>query len=271
MLARLARFVRHHRHAEEVAAEAIGLNLLWTILRSAGLIGAGFAIAAVTSTSNPAPPRVPVPARLALETPIQKQLVRFAHRYGPGSGIVYVWGGNGPFGFDCSGYVNFVYRKVGIVVPRDSRSQWTSLAGADVRKGRERPGDAVYFTGSLSGANAGPPPGHVGLYVGGGKFIEYYSTGKPAKVASLRDAADYMGAKRWWQPITVQKRHAHLVFWFARYFHVKIANASKRWVTFKPWRGRGRFAQARRARMVRWAHHHGHGTAGNRLHLGVRF
>lgn len=272
MLRRLHGFLYRHKQAEEVAAEAIALDLLWWILRRAGLVGATLAIAAVTTMSSTPPARVAVPQRLALETPTQKQLVRFARRYGPGSGIVYVWGGDGPFGFDCSGYVNYLYRRVGITIPRDSRSQWTSLAGRDIRKGRERPGDAVYFTGSLTGANAGPPPGHVGLYIGGGRFIEYYSSGRPAKVAYLRDAGDYMGAKRWWQPITVEKRRAHLVFWFARRFHVRIAAASGRTVTFKPWRGKGRIPAWRYRTIVRWlAHHPPSRAGGNPRHLKVRF
>lgn len=274
MLRRAVAFVRRHRHAEEVAGEAIALNVLYRLLAIAGVsFGAGFAAAAITTTATiSAPPaRVPVPHRFALETPVQKQLVRFAHRYGPGSGIVYVWGGSGPFGFDCSGFAYYIHRRVDITIPRDSRSQWTSLQGRDVRKGHEKPGDVVYFDGSRSGVNAGPPPGHEGVYVGGGRFIEYYSTGRPAKIVRLRDESGYMGAKQWWHPTTVRKRHAHTIFWIARYFHVRIASAAARTVTFKPWRGHGRMSRPRFQRILRWAHHHGHRIGGDRRHLSVRF
>lgn len=271
MLRRLKSFVRRHRHAEEVAGEAIGLDLVWILLRYAGVFGAGIAIAAVASTSSPAPARVPVPQRLALETPTQKQLVRFAHRYGPGSGIVYVWGGSSPFGFDCSGFAYYIHRRVGITIPRDSRSQWTSLAGRDIRKGHEQPGDVVYFDGSRSGANSGPPPGHEGVYIGHGKFIEYYSSGLPARVSLLKYEPGYMGAKQWWQPLTVQKTHAHLIFWVARYFHIRIANAAGRWVTFEPWRGRGHIPSRRYRRILRWLQHNHHRRAGNPRHLRIRF
>lgn len=270
MLHRLTSFLRRHERAEETIGTSIALNLLWRVLFASGLVGAGYAAAAITGTA-PRPIRVPVPHKLVLETATQHELVRFARRYGPGSGIVYVWGGDGPFGFDCSGYVNYLYRRAGISIPRDSRSQWTSLTGVDVRKGHEQPGDAVYFHGSTTGANAGPPPGHVGLYIGGGRFIEYYSSGRPAKVALLRDATDYMGAKRWWQPVTVEKRHAHAIEWTARHFHVKIGSAHDRWVTFRPWRGHGRLARARFRRLTRWAHRNGHRTAGNRRHLALRY
>lgn len=271
MLRRFKGFLRRHRRAEETAGVSIGLNLLWAGLRYAGVIGATAAIASVASTSSAPAPRVAVPAKLALETHTQKQLVRFARRYGPGSGIVYLWGGSGPFGFDCSGYAYYIHQRVGITIPRDSRSQWTSLEGSDVRKGHEKPGDVVYFDGSRFGVNAGPPPGHEGVYIGAGKFIEYYSTGHPAKVVTLRDEPGYMGAKRWWKPTTVQKRHAHTIFWAARYFHVKISNAANRWATFKPWRGHGRMSQPRFRRIIRWAHHEHHATSGNRRHLAVRF
>jgi len=273
MLRRPLAFFRRHRHAEEVAGEAIGLNLLWTVLRVAGVFGAGWAAAAITTASSPPPARVAVPQRLALETPTQRAIVRTALRYGPGSGLVYVWGGASPFGgFDCSGYVFYVHGRQGIRIPRDSRGQWTSVQGLDVRKGHEQPGDVVYFQGFRGGANAGPPPGHEGLYVGHGKFIEYYSTGHPARIANLRDEPGYMGAKQWWQSITVQKRHAHLIFWFARYFHVRISNAARRTVTFEPWRGHGRIATWRYRQILRWLQHHPPARdGGSPRHLKVRF
>lgn len=58
MLARLKRFTIRHKHGEEVAAEAVGLDLLWTVLRAAGFFGAGIASAAVVSTLNAGPVHV---------------------------------------------------------------------------------------------------------------------------------------------------------------------------------------------------------------------
>jgi cell wall-associated NlpC family hydrolase len=279
---RIKNLAQRHRSLEtkagEAAAAGIGLEIGRALLKRAAprlaLFGAGVASAAVasalTATSHP-PARIAVPSRLALETPTQQLLVREGRRYGPGSGIVYVWGGSGPFGFDCSGYVQYVYRRAGIQIPRDSRSQWTSLSGVDVRKGHERPGDVVYFDGSLSGPNAGPPPGHEGLYIGHGKFIEYYSSGHPARISRLRGYPGYMGAKRWWRPLTVQKRHARAIFWFARHFHVKISAARARWVTFKPWRGHGHIPHVRYRHILHWIHANHHARAGNPRHLRIRF
>jgi TP901 family phage tail tape measure protein len=124
-------------------------------------------------------------------------VVGFAKQFGAGSGITYTWGGVSPqTGFDCSGFLYSAYASAGIKIPRDTRSQWNDPNALDT-SGSEKPGDGVYFTGSLSGANAGPPPGHVGIYIGGGKYIEYYSQGKPAKISRLGDRGDYMGARRW--------------------------------------------------------------------------
>lgn len=261
------------KHGVESLAEALTIDLLWAALRAAGFVGAGVAAAAIFSSSGVPPARAAVPQKLALETPIQKNLVRLAHRYGPGSGIVYVWGGSVPFGgFDCSGFVYYLYRRVGISIPRGSREQWTSLAGRDIRKGHEKPGDVVYFDGSRTGANSGPPPGHEGIYIGDGRFIDYYSSGHPARVALLKYESGYMGAKRFWQPITVLKRPSHTIFWFARYFHVRISNGVNRSVTYAPWKGVShKFNRAKRARMVRWAHHHGHATAGDLHRLRITF
>ncbi|HEY8707009.1 MAG TPA: C40 family peptidase, partial [Burkholderiaceae bacterium] len=131
-------------------------------------------------------------------TATQKKEVAYAKKYGAGSGITYTWGGVSPItGFDCSGYLFAAYASAGVTIPRDTRSQWNDPNAIDVLPGAEQPGDGVYFSGSRTGANAGPPPGHVGIYIGGGKYIEYYSGGKPAKIADLASAGDYMGARRW--------------------------------------------------------------------------
>lgn len=134
----------------------------------------------------------------------QRAVVATAERLGPNSGGIYVTGGtggavmNGPggstiVGYDCSGYLYDIYRRNGITIPRTSEAQWADPHATKVPKGQEAPGDGVYFTGSSEYA----PPGHCGIYIGGGKYIEYYQSEKPAKVANLADANDYWGARRW--------------------------------------------------------------------------
>ena len=96
-------------------------------------------------------------------------------------GVPYKWGGNGPSSFDCSGYTQWVYKNAaGISIPRVSRDQ--AQAGSAVEKGNYKKGDLLYFNTGGSGVS------HVGIYIGGDKFIHCSGTqSKPGsvKVSSL--------------------------------------------------------------------------------------
>ena len=88
-------------------------------------------------------------------------------------GVPYVWGGTSPSGFDCSGFVQYVYRNAaGISLPRDTYGQIG--AGDRVSRDQLQPGDLV-FTHA----------GHVGLYIGGGQMIHAPHTGDVVKVSSV--------------------------------------------------------------------------------------
>jgi cell wall-associated NlpC family hydrolase len=106
-------------------------------------------------------------------------------------GTPYVWGGAKPGGFDCSGLVQYVNGKVGISVPRTSYAQWD--AGTPVKRGQLQPGDAVFFTGSDPSHGK---PGHEGMYIGNGKFVEAPHTGAKVQVSLLAGRKDYVGARR---------------------------------------------------------------------------
>ena len=93
-------------------------------------------------------------------------------------GKPYVWGAEGPTSFDCSGLTYAAYRAAGISIPRVSGAQWRH--GPRVPKGREQPGDLVFF-------NSGPGtstnnPGHVGLVIGKGKMIAAPYTGTVVQI-----------------------------------------------------------------------------------------
>jgi cell wall-associated NlpC family hydrolase len=112
-------------------------------------------------------------------------------------GVPYLWGGTTPSGFDCSGLCQYAYRQVGISIPRTSRTQFTT--GQFIPPARTdllEPGDLVFF------AYGGDPTRihHVGMYVGGGIFIEAPGTGGRVRYASLTDRirsrSDYVGAVR---------------------------------------------------------------------------
>jgi len=112
-------------------------------------------------------------------------------------GVPYLWGGTTPRGFDCSGLCQYCYRKVGISIPRTSRSQFT--IGQFIPRSRIdllEAGDLVFFG---TGGDASKVH-HVGMYVGGGQFIEAPNTGSRVRYASLAgrisSRGDYVGAVR---------------------------------------------------------------------------
>lgn len=93
-------------------------------------------------------------------------------------GVPYVWGGESPSGFDCSGLVQYVYRQVGVNLPRTSQEQ--ALVGTPVPSLADaKPGDLVFFAGS-DGTDANP--GHVGIYIGNGEMIDAPYTGTDVQI-----------------------------------------------------------------------------------------
>jgi cell wall-associated NlpC family hydrolase len=102
-------------------------------------------------------------------------------------GVPYRYGGFSPgTGFDCSGFVRFVYGKLGIALPHNAAAQFG--LGRVVPRSALRPGDLVFFSGL----------GHVGIYVGNGRFIHAPETGERVSIAPLSGnwSSDYVGARR---------------------------------------------------------------------------
>jgi cell wall-associated NlpC family hydrolase len=114
--------------------------------------------------------------------PIGVRAVAYAKRF---LGAPYRWGGNGPGGFDCSGLVRYVYRRFGVELPHSSYADFN--LGRRVGRWALQPGDLVFFSGL----------GHVGLYVGHGRFIHAPHSGTRVQISRLRDwAGSYDGARR---------------------------------------------------------------------------
>jgi len=108
-------------------------------------------------------------------------------------GVQYVWGGESMSGFDCSGLVVWTYAKYGIELPRTTYNQIN--VGASVSPNKLRPGDLVFFDTDRKKSG----PDHVGIYIGGGKFIHAPRPGQGVKISSLADGYymdRWMGGRR---------------------------------------------------------------------------
>ncbi len=106
-------------------------------------------------------------------------------------GTPYVWGGTTTSGFDCSGFVQYIYGQNGYNLTRTTYTQWDN-DGTFVDKDSLKPGDLVYF-------GSGSSPSHVGMYVGNGTMIHSPKTGDVIKYSTIMDGYyddTYMGAKR---------------------------------------------------------------------------
>jgi peptidoglycan DL-endopeptidase CwlO len=97
-------------------------------------------------------------------------VVGIAMRY---LGVPYRWGGASPSGFDCSGFVMYVFAQIGVSLPHSSYAMMGM--GTPVSMSQLQPGDLVFFSGGS----------HMGIYIGGGQFIHSPHTGDVVKISSL--------------------------------------------------------------------------------------
>ena len=114
------------------------------------------------------------------------QLIEIAKKY---IGVPYVWGGETPSGFDCGGFTKYVFKKIGYTLPHTKQIN----CGTKVSYSNMKKGDLVFFS---SGSQK---YGHVGIYVGGGKFIHAPSPGNSVRIETLASGyyySHFTGARR---------------------------------------------------------------------------
>lgn len=105
-------------------------------------------------------------------------------------GVPYRFGGTTPSGFDCSGYINYVFNEYGYSLPRTSADMYASKSLSPVKD--LKVGDIVFFTTYKPGAS------HAGIYVGNEEFV-HASSSRGISVSNLEESywnKRYLGAKR---------------------------------------------------------------------------
>lgn len=115
-------------------------------------------------------------------------IVAFSKQY---VGVPYKWGGTTPKGFDCSGFVTYVYREFGVSLPRTAEEQYQR--GKKVSKEELAVGDLVFFATYKKTAS------HAGIYIGNDKFI-HASSNKGVTISDLDESywrKTYLGARRY--------------------------------------------------------------------------
>ncbi|KQL37558.1 hydrolase [Psychrobacillus sp. FJAT-21963] len=106
-------------------------------------------------------------------------------------GIKYRYGGTTKAGFDCSGFIGFVYKQQGVKLPRTAAGMYST--GKAVKKANLAVGDLVFFNTTGKGVS------HAGIYIGSGKFI-HASSSKGVRIDKINDpyywGKKYVGAKK---------------------------------------------------------------------------
>lgn len=143
------------------------------------------AVATTDPTATiPATPTTSVPALTSPLPAGHPEAAQIALQY---IGVPYLWGGESPNGFDCSGLVSYVFAELGVDLPHSAADQYGY--GVDVPRNQLQPGDLVFFD-SLN---------HVGIYIGNNEIVNAPDTGSFVRIDSLSEpwyANHYVGARR---------------------------------------------------------------------------
>lgn len=153
--------------------EIIGVDHSWYKIKFSGKTG--YVSSDYLVTVKDAPSSRGPAATTHTSSSVGSQIVSYAKQF---LGAPYVWGGNGPSSFDCSGFTRYVYSHFGVTLNRTATAQLSN--GTPVSKGQLQPGDLVFFR-----HNTSKPVSHVGIYIGGGQFIHASTNGHQVRIDSL--------------------------------------------------------------------------------------
>ncbi|WP_027630855.1 C40 family peptidase [Ruminiclostridium cellobioparum] len=122
---------------------------------------------------------------------INEQIISYAKQF---NGVRYLYGGNTPqTGFDCSGFIGYVFKKFGINLNRSAEAMYSN--GIKVSKSQLEAGDILFF--DASSRKASGRIDHAGIYIGGDSFIHASSSNGAVRIQKLSEyRGTYIGAKR---------------------------------------------------------------------------
>ncbi|HTI35708.1 MAG TPA: C40 family peptidase [Miltoncostaea sp.] len=123
----------------------------------------------------------PAPRPLTLAEMRNARAAQIALRY---LGTPYSYGGSSPSGFDCSGLVSYAYAQVGVSMAHNTNAIYGAFPKVD--RSDLEVGDMVFFSGL----------GHMGIYVGHGRYVHAPHSGEVVEVAPMAERDDYVGAVR---------------------------------------------------------------------------
>jgi len=169
------RLIQERRAAEKAASLRVAEQTRQLQAQSDAPPAVAF-VAGAPSADAGATPTAPPPSTLG-EAAVSEALKEL--------GTPYVWGGAAPGGFDCSGLVSWAYAQAGLGgLPHFTGALWAS--GTHISSSELAPGDLVFYNGL----------NHVGMYIGGGNFVEAPHTGDVVKITSMSSRSGFVGAVR---------------------------------------------------------------------------
>ena len=163
----------HHRHAQtfvtpvaasaalDIHRDAFGATSVGAAQRKHAMLAALAGPSLAGFLANPPYPKFSL-----------SQVVKVAQQY---EGVPYVFGGESPAGFDCSGLVAYVYAQFGIALPHSAAEQ--GAIGTKISRAAAQPGDVVVMDGGS----------HVGIYIGGGRMIDAPEPGRVVSNDAIYD------------------------------------------------------------------------------------